>query len=73
MDRDEIPKMDVVDTRQQEEIKALQNKDKDHDFWLRLFAVAIIGWLMIVTTVMMIRLTQMNLPKTDLSTTYPKK
>ena len=59
--------MDKVDLKQQHEIEALQEKDKWHDFFIKLLAIGIVGWLMVITTVMMIRLTQMNIPKTDLS------
>jgi hypothetical protein len=51
-------KMDVVDTKQQQEIIALQNKDKDHDFWIKLLAIGIVAWVMLATSIMMIRMTQ---------------
>ncbi len=56
-------KMDPVDTQQQNEIEAIKEKNKDQDFWIKLLAIGIVGWLMLATTIMMIRMTQWMPPK----------
>ena len=50
--------MDAVDKKQQDEIDAIQKKNDDQDFWIKIMAIGIVGWLMIMTSVMMVRLTQ---------------
>lgn len=60
--------MDEIDAKQQREIEALQKENKDQDFWIKLLAVGIVGWLMLATTIMMIKLTHSSGPVQDIHT-----
>ena len=52
--------MDEIDQKQQDEINKLQQRDLRHDFWLRLIGVAIVAWVLMSTSMMMVKLTNYN-------------
>lgn len=66
-------KMDAIDSQQQKEIDEIRESDKRQDFWLKILALGFVGWIMIITTIMMIRLTQMNTPDIYEKTEAPVK
>ena len=61
--------MDAVDTEQQRQLDDIEKKNQSQDFWLKVIGIGFVGWIMIITTIMMIRLTQMNLPDVNLTQT----